>query len=282
MSNIEILFAKKEDFSQILEKIDLFFEKKKGEFQQLVPILYKEGINTFDKHIVAKDENKIVGVLAFIKKELNIANKVLNVIGIGTVCVDQNYRGRGIMTRMFDLLFKTFDNQIDAYSLFGSYDRYKYFGFNKLEQSLGFKINKAYHGFTFLHINKAGEQMRVLYEKQNYRVDRVDTFDDIINMWSDKTFTIHKDNKEVGYLIYSESKNLVHELVVNDDVLVNSILESFAYFLNHSINFKVTRVNNHQQKYVQYNESLEFDERQLCRTINKNIKDIYVPRNDLI
>ena len=59
MQNFKYLieYAKESDYPTILNLIHKAFEKEDGFFQNLVPVLYKEGKNAYKNHIVVKDND---------------------------------------------------------------------------------------------------------------------------------------------------------------------------------------------------------------------------------
>ena len=58
----QIMPAKKEEFSLIVNKLDRFFGFELGYFENLVLTLYKKGINTYKDHLVVKDNDEIIGI----------------------------------------------------------------------------------------------------------------------------------------------------------------------------------------------------------------------------
>ena len=49
-----ISFSEEKDFQEIVYKLNMYFEKEQGFFQNLVPVLYKSGKNTHKNHIIVK------------------------------------------------------------------------------------------------------------------------------------------------------------------------------------------------------------------------------------
>ena len=123
---MEIRFALEKEFKEIIKCANKFFDKSDGYFETLVPVLYKDGINTYKNHIIALKDDVIIGILAY--KE--IIQNDCKCIAIGTVCVDANLRGQGVMNKLFDFLFNSVCNN-DGYVLIGNYELYKRFGFER-------------------------------------------------------------------------------------------------------------------------------------------------------
>ncbi len=283
-NEISIEFAQEFEFKEILNKIHLFFEKEDGFFASYVPTLYKEGINTYKNHIVAKHNGKIVGVLAFVKKELIALNSSFNLMVIGSVSVDKDYRKLGIMTNMFDLLYKTYDKEIDVYSLFGNIERYKYYGFTKSDESKLFVYKGKDFGYKFVKMDESNyKDSLTLFNTLKYRVNRDKLFLDSLSMWYDVPYVIYKDDKYIGYLSYNPRNNRVEEHFNIDKTLTNDIMQSFALFQNKEVPLKITKQNFFMESKLKHIIELKFiDERSLCRILNPKLEGLYVPRHDLI
>lgn len=121
--------AKKEEFSLIVDKLDRFFGFESGYFKNLVLTLYKDGINTYEDHLVVKDSDEIIGIVAAQKKKLLIDEKEYIGMLIGSLSVDPRYRNQGIMTMILNYLDETYRKEVDFFALSGNYDRYHRFWF---------------------------------------------------------------------------------------------------------------------------------------------------------
>jgi predicted N-acetyltransferase YhbS len=166
--NYNIMFAQEDDFKELSVKINKYFDKDQSYFRNLVPLLYKSGINTYDKHIVCKNEiNEIVGVCAIYQKTIYLKeNKQYKFIVIGTMSVDQEYRNLGIMSNIFKFIFDNFDDKVDFYCLSGSYERYKNFGFLPSFKTYKYLFNIKEHinySFELLTENKISDYIGNLY-----------------------------------------------------------------------------------------------------------------------
>lgn len=284
INEISIEFAQEFEFYDILNKIHEFFEKDEGYFASNVPTLYKKDINTYKNHIVAKHNGKIVGVLAFVKKELIALDSSFSLMVIGSVSVDKDYRKLGIVTKMFDLLYKTYDQEIDVYSLFGDIKRYENYGFNKCDESKLFVYEGLDYGYQFIKMNESNYQESLeLFNTLKYRIIRNELFYDSISMWKDVPYVIYKNNKYIGYLSYNTKNKIVEELFSNDITLTNDIMQSFAKYVNEEVSLKITKQNFFMERKLKHIKELKFiKEDILCRILNPKLEGLYVPRHDLI
>ena len=60
IKNLIINFSEEKEFQEVKEKVAIFFNKKVNEFEELVPLLYGIGKNTYKNHIVSKIDDKII------------------------------------------------------------------------------------------------------------------------------------------------------------------------------------------------------------------------------
>ena len=284
-NEISIEFALENDFDEILKKITLFFEKEDDFFKIYVPTLYKEGKNTYKNHIVAKYQNKIVGVLAFVVKDLYALNQTFRLAVVGSICVDKNFRNLGIMTNMFNLLYKTYDDKIDVYALLGKEERYRHYGFSKIDESKLYHYEKKDFGYSFVLMNEDNYvESLSIYNTLEYRVNRDDIFFDSLRMWYDQPYLIYKDKEYLGYLTYNFRNDRVEEVCLNKDYsFINDIMQSFAFFKNIDLALKITKQNLFIERKVKHIKELSFlQEKCLCRILNPKLEGVYIPRHDLI
>jgi hypothetical protein len=90
-------------------------------------------LNTYEQHLIIKDENKVVGYLLAMTRnskndipilipmfeffdKINYKNKLIseyNYIVVGQVCVDKNYRGLGLLDNSYEAYKKNFKEKYD-------------------------------------------------------------------------------------------------------------------------------------------------------------------------
>lgn len=282
--NYNIMFAQEDDFKELSVKINKYFDKDQSYFRNLVPLLYKSGINTYDKHIVCKNEiNEIVGVCAIYQKTIYLKeNKQYKFIVIGTMSVDQEYRNLGIMSNIFKFIFDNFDDKVDFYCLSGSYERYKNFGFLPSFKTYKYLFNIKEHinySFELLTENKISDYIN-FYNNQEEKVNR-DNFYDCIRMWQYIPYGIKLNNNIIGYLVYDIKQNIVQEIFLNDNRLITDVMENFSCFNSKQCYLKIHKYNTYYNEYIDLYKEDHF-ERTLYKILNSEIKEIYIPRNDLI
>jgi len=133
MENIKIVLASKNDKKQLLD----FFQHYK------IKTIIQNRIDCYLSHnftVVAKDKNKIVGILQWYVKE----DPKSGVVEFEEICVSENYRGRGIGSLLMKYAIQSVKN---------------YFKRNKIEPR---KI--------FLFVSEENKAGRGLYEKYGFKL----------------------------------------------------------------------------------------------------------------
>ena len=284
MEKFEISFAKENEFREIVNKLDLYFDKFPGYFESLVPVLYKKGKNTHENHIVVKCDNEIVGMIAVKENVVYIGKEEYRFCLLGSLAVDFNYRNKGIMGMLFDFILNKY-SYCDFLGLSGKFDRYKRFGFYPSEKiySYLFEFKNRLRRYNFKLITDENVDLcKLLHEKKEYKVYRENIIDNLY-MWEYKPYVILENDKELGYLIYNHRDNIVEEILLFDNNLVNDVMCDFSVFLGFNTSLKINLANRYLSDYIDSNvECSEFVERTLYKINNPSLKGVYIPRSDLI
>ena len=282
--NYKIEFAKEKDYEDIINLLHKCFEKENGFFQNLVPVLYKEGKNAYNNHIIVKDENNIIATIAVKKDSISIDDKLYDFLILGSLGVDQNYRNQGIMGALFEFILNKFTQEVDFFVLSGIFERYKRFGFfpsAKLEKVVYPKGNEVL--FNIEPFKQEDIEFAYnLYNKKNYKVIRKDFFD-TLNEWTFAPIMIKRGEERLGYFIYNGLNNIIEEIVLEDYSIVNDVVSTFACMINNELGLKLTPANKEVLPFI--NQSLpkeDYFEKTLYKIENKDLKEIYIPKSDII
>lgn len=282
--NYKIEFAKEKDYEDIINLLHKCFEKENGFFQNLVPVLYKEGKNAYNNHIIVKDENNIIATIAVKKDSISIDDKLYDFLILGSLGVDQNYRNQGIMGALFEFILNKFTPEVDFFVLSGIFERYKRFGFfpsAKLEKVIYPKGNAVL--FNIEPFKQEDIEFAYnLYNKKNYKVIRKDFFD-TLNEWTFAPIMIKRGEERLGYFIYNGLNNIIEEIVLEDYSIVNDVVSTFACMINNELGLKLTPANKEVLPFI--NQSLrkeDYFEKTLYKIENKDLKEIYIPKSDII
>lgn len=282
--NYKIEFAKEKDYEDIINLLHKCFEKENGFFQNLVPVLYKEGKNAYNNHIIVKDENNIIATIAVKKDSISIDDKLYDFLILGSLGVDQNYRNQGIMGALFEFVLNKYTPEVDFFVLSGIFERYKRFGFfpsAKLEKVIYPKGNEVL--FNIEPFKQEDIEFAYnLYNKKNYKVIRKD-FLDTLNEWTFAPIMIKRGEERLGYFIYNGLNNIIEEIVLEDYSIVNDVVSTFACMINNELGLKLTPANKEVLPFI--NQSLrkeDYFEKTLYKIENKDLKEIYIPKSDII
>lgn len=282
--NYKIEFAKEKDYEDIINLLHKCFEKENGFFQNLVPVLYKEGKNAYNNHIIVKDENNIIATIAVKKDSISIDDKLYDFLILGSLGVDQNYRNQGIMGALFEFILNKFTPEVDFFVLSGIFERYKRFGFfpsAKLEKVVYPKGNEVL--FNIEPFKQEDIEFAYnLYNKKNYKVIRKDFFD-TLNEWTFAPIMIKRGEERLGYFIYNGLNNIIEEIVLEDYSIVNDVVSTFACMINNELGLKLTPANKEVLPFIKQSLRKEdYFEKTLYKIENKDLKEIYIPKSDII
>lgn len=282
--NYKIEFAKEKDYEDIINLLHKCFEKENGFFQNLVPVLYKEGKNAYNNHIIVKDKNNIIATIAVKKDSISIDDKLYDFLILGSLGVDQNYRNQGIMGALFEFILNKFTPEVDFFVLSGIFERYKRFGFfpsAKLEKVVYPKGNEVL--FNIEPFKQEDIEFAYnLYNKKNYKVIRKDFFD-TLNEWTFAPIMIKRGEERLGYFIYNGLNNIIEEIVLEDYSIVNDVVSTFACMINNELGLKLTPANKEVLPFIKQSLRKEdYFEKTLYKIENKDLKEIYIPKSDII
>ena len=192
-NKFEICFAKDYEFKEIVDKLDLYFDKFPGYFESLVPVLYKKGKNTSSNHIVVKYESRIVGMIAVKENKIMLGEDEFSFVLLGSLAVDFDFRNQGIMGLLFEFILDKYSD-CDFLGLSGKFDRYKRFGFYPSENSYSYSYKKISddYKYTYELVNENDINICLeLHNKEYFKVFRENMLDNLY-MW-DKLIDKHKE-----------------------------------------------------------------------------------------
>ena len=210
-------------------------------FLSKVPKLYKDPAKCISYHSVVRENDKIIGAIAAYPSEIITSAGSLKAMGIGSVAVDKNCRGKGIMKDMMKFC-DDYAAEIGAdIGFLGGYrQRYEHYGYTPCGTRYYFEISDYYINhfkgdcsYTFEAIKKDRPALFdsvALFNSQPYHWLRPDgEFELITTTWFEKCFSIRdKDGKFAGYLITEKFKWNISELVLVDESKASEVLVSFA------------------------------------------------------
>lgn len=282
----QIKQALESEMPEIISKLDYYFAKEPGYFEELVPVLYHRKINTANHHLVVKDNQKIIGVMAVKINQLISYNNTYQVALIGSLGVDPAYRNQGIMSMLFEYVINDYAKGVDFLALSGDYKRYKRFGFEpgaKIEcykYTPKISIDDRYD-FKTVDLDMVNYCQK-LYEKEAFMFNRKD-FLSHITMWKYQPYIIFNNGLPIGYFVINPSNFIVEEIMLEDKTMVDEILYGIATFFQKEIRLKVSINNDYYCNYISSSIIPEvYFERNLYRINNSKLSNVLVTRCDLI
>lgn len=225
---------KPNEFNQAINFANqIFFKNKENDFLKIQPKVYKYLQHYYLNHYIYEIDNKIVGLFG----SYPFKYQELRVLGIGTVCVDANFRNQKIMQKMFSFIDTSIASEYDLLYLMGDKKRYERFGFYKTGQKISFRIKessikgssyKKYLIKSYQDSNQEINQEIFSLYKKNEKVKREQfNFYDALKTLSYDIYLIY-DNIIEGYLVYEQKNNVIKEIVTNKanltDILINFIV----------------------------------------------------------
>lgn len=233
--------ASEKDFDELVDfAINVFGGV---DFPVELPKLYKKEYNTMPHHCIVKENDKIKAAIGGFPMELDVLGEKLQVRGIGTVSVHPECRGAGYMKELMKIHLEDMKkNGIHLSCLGGQRQRYEYFSYVPCGQKINFYIGETNirHAFgnnidteiSFNIVNENDtdtiEKMYELYNNEKVKITREkEQFLDILKSWRHNAYSIMKNNKFMGYIVLSEDKTSVNELILEDESLFIDIIASY-------------------------------------------------------
>lgn len=237
----------KEDREKAIKLINRTFRGSrnlKETMDKEFPLLLGE--NNLSNMFIAIDNGKVVGSISMYKSNILIEGINLPVASIGSVCTDENYRKRGIASKLLILSeIKCLEENIPVQIISGILPIYKEYGADKVGSIYHGELENLKSNIKYKIIDFKEEllcEAIKLYNKESLRHYRTkDEFKDLLKgslvPWGNNEFEfvfIEKDGILKGYLylqiIRKEGKIIIREFVGDREDIVNSlgnIMEKF-------------------------------------------------------
>lgn len=237
----------------------------KTDFKRIVPKIYEHPI--VDNHYVVRDGERIVGAICIRYDKWVIKDQTLDIAGIGSVCVDPEYRNQGIMTYMLNEAHKIIRDQSDISILSGNYERYHHFGYERVSSPFRFEIDGESDKYYFTDIKKLSEeQINDIYVQSQddvYIKSSLDDFRYSLCQWDYEAYGIFYNDKICGYIMNNDSE--VAEIRVRENI--KEVLRSFRRY--HGINY--ADIAPYEYQYINDLDNFKADKSaisELCRIFN--------------
>ncbi|SHE53035.1 GNAT family N-acetyltransferase [Clostridium fallax] len=247
----------KEDREKAIKLINRTFRGSrnlKETMDKEFPLLLGE--NNLSNMFIAIDNGKVVGSISMYKSNILIEGINLPVASIGSVCTDENYRKRGIASKLLILSeIKCLEENIPVQIISGILPIYKEYGADKVGSIYHGELENLKSNIKYKIIDFKEEllcEAIKLYNKESLRHYRTkDEFKDLLKgslvPWGNNEFEfvfIEKDGILKGYLylqiIRKEGKIIIREFVGDREDIVNSLGNIMEKFKLNKIEFNIS------------------------------------------
>lgn len=202
--------------------------------------IYEDGRVNAHIHTVATINDSIIGVVGNLPYFMTINNLKYPFTFIGSVCVDEHYRGQGILRDMMEFTEEQNYKNGQIFScLTGDEKLYNKFGFYKGVSNDIYVVNKIFLKnkdkvslikYKDIFFNDVFE----LYNsKPNALVRQRGNFIESIDGASE-LYVVMKEGEFVGYLSYLKKRNAIIELYLKDNKYMPSVLREACNVFNKS------------------------------------------------
>lgn len=224
------------DYNQFNQIIAFANQQFSGDYQvdfiKIQPKIYHHPERFAHHHYIYEEQNQIVGLIGTYPLEY----QGLKLLGIGTVCVNRNYRNQGIMQKMFAYLDDV-QKQYDIIYLSGDKTRYEHFGFYKTGKYVKYRLkfnafkSKNYDVMniqSYLHESQdVNQNLYQLYLDNSKGISRnADIFYDVLKTNQAEVYLLANLQ---GYLVYHPKRKLIAELVIDSSKLETAIYNFMKY-----------------------------------------------------
>ncbi|GEM_PF-818866 len=231
-----ITTLKPENFDKLVDFANREFSRnrKKIDFRQFQPKIYLHPDRYGPYHLVYEQNNRIIGVIGTYPVKFNN----LDLLGIGTVCVDVKFRNLGVMEEMITYLHQHFAEDYDILYLLGSKRRYERFGYYVGGRKVSFHIKKDFFNdkdyilYSLLRYDVSTQSVdRRLYDLYNKNINAVSRdstcFGQILRTHGNIIYLIDP-SADKGYLVFDVIHNCVVEAVLNGISILDAIISLMA------------------------------------------------------
>lgn len=212
------------------------------DFEVLIPRVYGRNVDSSSFHRIAVDEKgRIRGCVAVLPGVMKAGDTGLKTGFVGTVSVHPYARGEGHMKRlMHDQIEAMRSNGTDLAMLGGQRQRYEYFGFTKGIIAWEYFVTSANVRHALKDCDPEGITLRIVTDEDSELLDRILRLHEnkpvreerpreglaaALRTWTATPYAVLEEGEFRGYLILSEDRGSVTELVLSDYALTGRVVK---------------------------------------------------------
>lgn len=212
------------NYENLSEAIELINHTFSVDFRKFQPKIYaRDG----GKHYGIYDDGKLVSFLSLY--ETNFLG--LDILSVGSVCVEKSYQKRGLFLKMFAFLEQDIFPNYDFIYLVGPKQLYEKVGFYKVGKKIEYIFKNDQKELEMSFWEEKSKLFKKTLEEQNYKVKRNDhLYFDIVTSHNNKIIKFNG-----GDLLYNPFSQQIRE--INTEVDKLEIIKNFCRYKNQKVSF---------------------------------------------
>lgn len=207
------------------------FNGNSSDFKKLLPKLYRPEDDPAGNSYVAVEDGKLKAAVGAFDLDVSVDGEILHTRGIGNVAVHPYARSRGYMRRLMnDAVDDMIRDGIDFSTLGGRRQRYNYFSYDKVGQSVSLSFNSDNMRHTFGSPRTHSIAIRRIAANDGASLDHIaalhktlplygvrsrERLYDILTSWGASVWYGVEDDVCVGYAVVKD--DTVNEIAVADE-----------------------------------------------------------------
>lgn len=226
------------------------------------------------KHLTIRKNSELIACALLLSNNIYIDNDVLDILTIGSICVDKKYRKQGYFKMLMGLI-KKYEEKYDIGVLSGNIEKYKKYDYYPNILNL-YKFGSLDNNITFKKMDDTYlDEILEMYNSKIHLNRNKNNFLDIANQWKTDAYYIFNNNIFDGYLFYNTKRDFINEIRCSD---INSTASSFAKLKNRDyINLKVFKSDYETIKKLDGISNSKMYNRQLYSIHNfKKVISVYL------
>ena len=226
------------------------------------------------QHLTIRKNSELIACALLLSNNIYIENDIIDILTIGSICVDKKYRKKGYFKMLMGLI-KKYEEKYDMGVLSGNIEKYKKYDYYPNILNL-YKFEAKSNNIIFKKMDDTYiDKALTMYNSKIHLNRNVDNFLEIANQWKTDAYYIFNNNIFDGYLFYNTKKDFISEIRCSD---INSASSSFAKLKNRDyINLKVFKSDYETIKKLDGISNSKMYNRQLYSIHNfKKIISVYL------
>lgn len=230
------------------------FNGNSSDFKKLLPKLYKYEYEPAVSSYVVVENGKLKAAVGAFDHDITVCGEYLKTRGIGNVAVHPYTRGSGYMKKLMNLALEDMVKDGVVLSVLGGRrQRYNYFSFDKLGQTVAMSFNddnmrhtfgkSRSHKIVFQKVEGGDteiiKKIKSLSESYHfYAVREENKYFEILSSWQQSVYAGFDGGEFLGYAVGKGSD--INEFLIRDEERIPEFISAlFDYFRSSSMHVKI-------------------------------------------